>query len=90
MSAHLGSRHYPDHVGCKHCGAPIRVTNYALGPETEHYDPDAGFASTQRGTAWKNCRNGTVATPPDRLEHPPRISPGGLRLDGINQQDLQG
>lgn len=48
---------------CVNCGAPIHVTNYALGPEWEHYDPRAGFPTRHKGTAWRNCKT-SVATPP--------------------------
>lgn len=62
--ARLGGRTFPDIPACVHCQAPVRVTNYALGPQAEHYDPDASFPTTQKGTAWRACRGLTVATLP--------------------------
>lgn len=65
MSAVLAGRYYQDVPGCVHCGAPVRTTNYALGPEVEHYDPAAGFPSKAKGTAWVHCRLSYVATMPE-------------------------
>lgn len=62
--AELGSRRYPSIPACTNCGAPVKVTNYALGPEVEHYDPDAGFPTTRKGTAWRHCKT-AVATMPE-------------------------
>lgn len=64
MTAHLDGRTFPDIDGCVHCAAPVRTTTYALGPQVEHYDPAAGFPTVDKGTAWRVCRNGTVATLP--------------------------
>lgn len=59
MTATLGNRHFPECVGCVHCGAPVQTTNFALGPKVEHYDPDASY----RDSVWWHCRL-TVATLP--------------------------
>jgi len=47
---------------CLHCGEPIRLINYAMGPEWLHVNPDAGFPTTHKGSAWKHCKR-QVATP---------------------------
>lgn len=47
---------------CKHCKHPIKKTNYALGPEWDHYDPNSSFPSRSRGTSWKYCRT-SIAEP---------------------------
>jgi hypothetical protein len=49
---------------CVHCGHPVRVINYALGPEVMHIQPEASFPTTQKGTAWRQCRRSSVATLP--------------------------
>lgn len=41
---------------CVNCGAPVRVINYALGPEVMHVEPHASWQSERRGTAWRYCR----------------------------------
>lgn len=48
---------------CRHCGHPIRLVNYALGPEWVHVDLDASFPTHAKGTAWTVCRANTVAAP---------------------------
>ena len=70
MTAYLDSRTFREVDGCAHCRAPVRVTNYALGLEVEHYDPSAGFPSTAKGTAWRMCRNSTTATLPGPRREP--------------------
>lgn len=56
--ARLGSRTFPDLPACRHCGAPVRETNYAMGPRLEHYHPDASF----RDNVWTHCRLTTAET----------------------------
>lgn len=63
--ARLWGREWPDRPGCIHCGAPVRKVNFALGPEVEHYHPDA----SGRDNTWRYCRT-TVATLP-----PPKADP---------------
>lgn len=60
--ATLGGRRFPDSDPCAHCRAPVHITRYALGEEVEHFDPAASWPSRQKGTAWRECRGGTVAT----------------------------
>lgn len=63
--AHLIGRTYPELPACPTCGAPVRTTNYAMGPEVEHYDPAAGFPTRAKGTAWQQCRIGRLARMPE-------------------------
>lgn len=49
---------------CAHCGEPVRMFNFALGPKLLHYTPGASFPSTQRGTAWEFCKLQAAALAP--------------------------
>jgi hypothetical protein len=63
--AELHGRRFPNVPACTNCGAPVQVTNYALGPKVEHYDPDSSFPTQHKGTAWRECRTRLVATMPE-------------------------
>lgn len=53
---------------CQNCNGIIRVIRYVLGDEWMHVNPNAGFPSQHKGTAWRHCHN-TVAEP--RMSTPP-------------------
>lgn len=59
---------------CETCRAPIKIINYALGPELMHYDPAASFPTESKGSAWRYCRT-TLATRPPVAE-----TAGGARV----------
>lgn len=57
--ATFAGRYFPDIPACEHCGAPVRIVNFALGARAMHYDPDASY----RDDEWWHCRL-SIATLP--------------------------
>lgn len=41
---------------CKHCGVEIVEMNYLSGKEWNHVNPNAGFPSKSKGSAWRYCK----------------------------------
>lgn len=58
--ATFAGRHFPDIPACEHCGAPVRIVNFALGARAMHYDPDASY----RDDEWWHCRLSVATLPP--------------------------
>ena len=40
---------------CKHCGAPVRRINYAMGEVLMHINPSTSFPTERNGGAWRYC-----------------------------------
>ena len=67
---------------CTHCGQPVEVINYALGPKLMHVEPGASFPTVQKGTAWWHCKQ-RVAT----LDGSAKVRDGLRQLRALDGED---